>query len=99
MDTEESIRHAAVTDLERAIGPQSALYIRSNLPIVNRHELATKEDLESLVTKDDLKVLAAEIRSELHQGFVDPTRWLVGYTTTFIGVWSAVLIGAAKFLL
>lgn len=102
MDNEESIRHTAVSDLERAIGPQSALYIMSKLPVVNWHELATKEDIrqlrEEVATKVDLKVLAADIRSEMHQGFTEQTRWLVGFMTTFVGVWSAVLIGAAKLL-
>jgi hypothetical protein len=98
VDNEESIRHTAVSDLERAIGPRSALYIMSKLPVVNWHELATKEDLKPLATKDDLRVLAAEIRSEMHQGFTEQTRWLVGFMTTFVGVWSAVLIGAAKLL-
>lgn len=99
MDNEESIRHTAVSDLERAIGPQSALYIMSKLPVVNWHELATKEDLrqlrEEMATKADLRVLAAELRMEMHQGFASQTRWLAGFNVTL----AAVVLAAAKLLL
>lgn len=101
MDSEEAIRHAAITDLERAIGPHSALYIMSTLPVVNWHELATKDDskhvatkddLQHVATKDDLRVFGAELRMEIHQSFEAHTRWMVGYMTTL----SAVVLTVAK---
>ena len=62
-----------VAELERVVGPEAALYIMSNLPVVDWHELATKTDLhaelaavrEEMATKADLRVLAAELRGEM----------------------------------
>lgn len=68
MDHDDSIRMRVVGELERLIGPEAALYNMSNLPIVNWHELATKEDLEAIraemATKADLRVLNAEWHGE-----------------------------------
>ena len=116
MDNEESIRHAAINDLERAVGPQSALYIMSKLPVVNWHELATKDDLKALATKDDLKALAtkdefqelklstsadlrvmcADLRTDVHQAITEQTRFMVTFFVPFITGWSAVVLVAAK---
>ena len=73
MASGESIRMRVVAELERVVGPEAALYIMSNLPVVDWHELATKTDLhaelaavrEEMATKADLRVLAAELRGEM----------------------------------
>lgn len=62
------------------------------LPIVNWHELATKEDLKVYATKDDLRVMSAELRIELHQSLASQTRWLAGFNLTL----AALVLTVAK---
>lgn len=62
MDSDESIRMRVVGELERVLGPEAALYIMSNLPVVNWHELSTKADLAAVSA--DVAALAASTKAE-----------------------------------
>jgi hypothetical protein len=47
-----------------------------------------------MATKDDLRVLSAELRAELRQDIVGQTRWLTGYVTAL----GAVMLAVASLL-
>jgi len=102
MSSDDEQRAAAVHDLEQAIGARSALYIMGKLPVVDWNRLATKDDLDRLrdemATKHDLRVLSAELCTELHQAISNQTKWFAGFVTTFIALWSGVVLGLAGFI-
>ena len=60
------------------------------------HDVATKDDLRVLSAelRGDLAGMRAELRTELHDGIVGQTRWLTGYVTAL----SVVMLAVARLL-
>ena len=85
MSIDERLRLNIHTKLTELIGPAEADALIAHIMPVPWPDVATK---------DDLRVLSAEIRAEVHQGFVAQTRWLMGYVTAL----SAGLLTIARFL-
>ena len=85
MAIDECLRLSIHTKLSELLGPDEADAIMSNMLPVQWRDVATK---------DGLRVLSAEIRTEMHQGFAAQTRWLTGYMTA-LGV---VMLAVARLL-
>jgi hypothetical protein len=83
MVVDERIRQNIYRHFAETLGPEEAAALIQNLVTV--HDVATK---------DDLRVLGAELRAEMHAQFVTQTRWiigfLIGYTTAMTGIALAV---------
>ena len=47
-----------------------------------------------VATKDDLRVLSAELRAAMHEAIAGQTRWLIG----FVAVWSGLMLAAARLM-
>ncbi len=85
MTIDERLRLNIHTKLSELLGPEEADAIMSNMLPVQWRDVATK---------DDLRVLAAELRTEIHQSIVGQTRWLTGYVTAL----SVVMLAVARLL-
>ena len=56
------------------------------------HDVATKDDLR--VLSAELRRDMADLRTELHQSIIGQTRWLTGYVTAL----SVVMLAVARLL-
>jgi hypothetical protein len=82
---DERLRLNIHNKLTELLGTEEADALMSHMLPVPWHDVATK---------DDLRVLSAELRTELHQSIVGQTRWLAGYVTAL----SVVLLAVARLL-
>ncbi|HWL43320.1 MAG TPA: hypothetical protein VNQ73_10290 [Ilumatobacter sp.] len=98
-------RVRALRKLEELIGVEEAHAIMESVPPFDWHQLATKADLAAatgnLATKDELRVLAAELRTEigglrteLHQSLAAQTKWFVTTNAAMVGL----ALAAAKLM-
>ena len=70
MTIDERLRLSIHNKLTELLGSEEADALMSRMIPVPGHDVATK---------DDVRVLSAELRTEMHQGFAAQTRWLMGY--------------------
>jgi hypothetical protein len=79
------IRRNIYAKLEELMGPEEAEAMTDALLQPNWQDVATK---------DDVRAQIADLRVEMHQGFVAQTRWLTGFNTGL----TALALTVAKLL-
>lgn len=85
MTIDEHLRLSIHNKLTELLGSDEADALMSRMIPVPCNDVATK---------DDLRVLSAELRTEIHQGFAAQTRWLMGYVTAL----SAIMLAVARLI-
>ena len=92
---------ANIGELDMAVDDAMRLRIHRKLT-----ELMGSEEADAMVgsllpvpwrdvaTKDDLRVLSAELRAAMHEAIASQTRWLIG----FVAVWRGLLLAAARLM-
>ena len=75
MSVSESERHQVFQWFEEAMGPERAAVVMQMLPSVGWADLATRDDLRSLAV--ELRSEMAELRGEVHLALAQQTRMIV----------------------
>jgi hypothetical protein len=88
MVVDERIRQSIYRHFAETIGHEEAAALTENL--VTGYSVATK---------DDLRVLSAELRAEMHEGFVTQTRWVVGFMMGYTTAMTGIALAVAKLFL
>lgn len=86
------IRRSIYEKLEELMGAEEAEAMMDAFLQPNWQDVATKDDLRVLAA--DLRREIGDVRVEMHQGFAAQTRWLVGANTALV----ALAITVAKLL-
>ena len=96
MTIDERLRLNIHTKLTELLGSEEADALIAHIMPVPWHDVATKDDLRVLSAelRAELQTEVGALRGELHQAIVAQTRWLMGYVTAL----SAVMLAVARLL-
>lgn len=96
MTIDDRLRLSIHTKLSELIGPDEADAIMSNMLPVQWRDVATKDDLRVLSAefRTEMADLRTDVRTEIHGAIVGQTRWVTGYVTAL----SVVMLAVARLL-
>lgn len=92
MAVDESLRLRIHHKLEALIGTEEADALVTHTFPAPGQEVATKDDLRVLAA--ELRVEIEKVRGEIHAVVVSQTKWMIG----FIMTWSAVVLAGVRLL-
>jgi hypothetical protein len=96
LSIDERLRLNIHNKLTELLGTEEADALMAHMLPVPWHDVATKDDLRVLSAelRTEFRTELADLRTELHQSIVGQTRWLTGYVTTL----SVVMLAVARLL-
>ena len=96
MTIDERLRLNIHNKLTELLGSEEADALMSRMIPVPWHDVATKDDLRVLSAelRTEMAELRTDLRAEIHDAIVGQTRWVTGYVTAL----SVVMLAVARLL-